>query len=254
MVIQVAKAEQEVALMADACRRAKEVCAMSTGNAVEEATRKLDMATANLKNAEEELKKTRSMRFQRQFSDDTSIEEEILDARSLHYSIKASPMSAITLRTDAREGALIEPDAAFFCFAYPMLPGYNWPLIESEYKGAKIRLEVENNRPSVLEIDGARYSTGQKVKRVEEHACIEISSWGKNLDGKPWKAVTIENGTIESVQEFFEGIVTVRLQQGGTVTFPNPAAAGAEPCTLPLCPTSYGSQSECPGRSCVCRE
>jgi len=114
MVIQVAKAEQEVALMADACRRAKEVCAMSTGNAVEEATRKLDMATANLKNAEEELKKTRSMRFQRQFSDDTSIEEEILDARSLHYSIKASPMSAITLRTDAREGALIEPDAAFF--------------------------------------------------------------------------------------------------------------------------------------------
>ena len=105
----------------------------------------LEAANNKVKEEEEMLKHARAMRKSRRNTRTTSfstqLELEEKEARDIdiggdfyedsvrqpHYSIRASPISAVTIPPEARKVAKVPEKASFFCYSFPMLPGYRAP-------------------------------------------------------------------------------------------------------------------------------
>ena len=133
--------------------------------------------------------------------------------RPEHYTVRCSPISAVTIPPAAKKAAKVPPDATFFCYSFPMLPGYKYPALNSTHIGKVASLkQAEGKDHFRLRVGGEEYALPK--------TWINGKNWRCGLKFSP--EGEIKEGVITSVEDHVMGEVKMTVD-GKTQTFPNPS-------------------------------
>ena len=204
-------------------------------------------AEGEKKKAEADLKNATSKRYEFRSRRPSHSVELTDDRKPLNYTIRCSPISAVTLNDDTKRSAKIPMRSAFFCYAYPLLGSQGWPFFwkEDQDDGMEIVLTV-NPLPGrkdahIIELKHPRGefvvkgTTDAKLRwqkddemqllwklKVSVSYSTETQKWIRKLPQTNGETQELK-GHVKEVEQFAGGRVQITGIDGTEYTIPNPS-------------------------------
>lgn len=211
---------------------------------------RLDRGREEVERARQRLDRASSMRVARRSN--AEFERHVAARQKPTYSLRCSPVSAVTLNDRTKEDAKIPRDAAFFCYCYPLLrlPSAGWAFFGPEdVDGAlgvklRVRRDARTDGESYkieLTLNGSATIPGHTNNQETDEAELQLR-WQPKLAGTSWigklpceegRRSTLGDadepvhwlvGTVCAVEPFCGGVVKVLGDDGHTYELPNPAS------------------------------